>query len=172
MIVVLLVLRPILFSLEKIALQFTKKTKTKLDDIFIAKIYKPVAFILVMIGVRISIEQLTLTFIAQKIISTIIFSLIGIALAYIVYYFVDIILFAAIRYAAQKDESNTRKSLIPLFGGILKVILSCIVILYVMSLWGVQIGPFLAGLGIAGLAVALAATNTCKYILWRCDDFR
>ena len=39
---------------------------------------------------------------------------------------------------------------------VLKISFIPITILYILSYWGIQVGPLLAGLGIAGLAIALA----------------
>ncbi|MBU0958816.1 MAG: mechanosensitive ion channel family protein, partial [Nanoarchaeota archaeon] len=55
-----------------------------------------------------------------------------------------------------KTKSDVDDSLVSLFHSVLRIVLIIMAFLYMLSLWGIEITPLLAGLGIAGLAVALA----------------
>ena len=47
-------------------------------------------------------------------------------------------------------------NIISLVHGSVKAALFALGVIYILDIWGVEIGPFLAGLGIAGIAIALA----------------
>jgi MscS family membrane protein len=154
MILVFVFLKPTLFTLKKIILSFTSKTQTTLDDTFIQAAYNPAAWTLILIGLRISIEQLPISETIQTIIHQTINSVNVIILAYVAYAFVDIILTHVVQ--TRVSDNAMRKSLASVVLSFLQVILFALALLYIMTIWGVDIKPLLAGLGLAGLAVALA----------------
>jgi MscS family membrane protein len=149
-------LKFVVFGIEKIILRITSKTKTDIDDRFVKKSAKPITALVFLVGLRVALNELTLMKGDVDTVGTIILSLIIIAVASVAYYFVDIVVFVAIKKAMKSEDSAVRKSLMSLIQGILKAVLISFVLLYILEVWGVNIGPFLAGLGVAGLAVALA----------------
>ena len=155
LLIVFSVLRILMVFVEKIFLRLTSKTKTDIDDKFIAKASKPITVWVLLIGIRFAVEEIPLTESVSRVFENIITSLIIINLAFIVYYFIDIVLFVALKKSMGKS-SSARESLMSLLHSIIKVLLFALTLLYILSLWGIEIGPFLAALGIAGLAVALA----------------
>ena len=42
----------------------------------------------------------------------------------------------------------------------------------VLEVWGIKIGPIVAGLGLLGVAVALGAQDLFKFDIWRSYHFR
>jgi len=156
LVILLFIIRALLFILERIALKLTSKTKTTLDDILIQKSSRPLTILAFLVSLQVSFNELNLMENLSQTISNAIYSFIIIILAYIVYVVVDVIIINAIKKAAKKTKSDIDDSLISLFNSTLKLALFVITALYILSLWGIQIGPLLAGLGIAGLAVALA----------------
>tara|TARA_Y100000310_G_C20578304_1_gene761617 strand:+ start:114 stop:1157 length:1044 start_codon:yes stop_codon:yes gene_type:complete len=154
--VAFVVLKFVVLGLQKIAVRLTSKTKTDMDDKFIAKSSKPGTFLVLVIGFKIAINELPLNPGVLSTVSSILSSLMIVALAYIGYYFVDIILFVGIRKMMKNEDSSARDSLLKLAEGILRVIFIAMTLLYILSAWGIEIGPLLATLGVAGLAVALA----------------
>ncbi len=150
------ILRLSAFILERIALKLTSKTKTNVDDLFIKKSSIYWTILVFLIGIRLAIEELMLSPTVEKYISKSLYSLDTIVIAIILYYFVDIVLFAALKKALKGTNFEAEASVKALLKNVLRIILVIIVFLYILTIWGVAIGPFLAGLGIAGLAVALA----------------
>lgn len=157
---VFILLRVIIFVIERVVLALTKKTKTDIDDIFIKKSSKPFTILVGLIGLRIAIEELPLNQSAETIISSIIFSLMTIVVAFIIYYFIDLFLVIGLRRALKGTNFEAEESVAGLANSVMKAILAVSVFLFILSIWGVEIGPFLAGLGIAGIAVALALQPT------------
>ncbi|MDP4039743.1 MAG: mechanosensitive ion channel family protein [Candidatus Pacearchaeota archaeon] len=156
LLIVFAVVRAILIIIEKIAVKLTSKTKTDVDDKFITKTSKPITALVFLIGIRVAVNEILLTEYLANVINQVIWSFIVVCIGFIVYYFIDIVLFVLIGKAMKGESNSARKSLMGLLHSIMQVVFIAIVLLYILEVWGIQIGPFLAALGIAGLAVALA----------------
>jgi len=61
-------------------------------------------------------------------------------------------------------DSQQARTLVPLLGNILRVTLAVIAILVTLSQFGYPVGTLLAGLGIGGIAVALAGQKTVEHL--------
>jgi small-conductance mechanosensitive channel len=85
-------------------------------------------------------------------------------IGYLIYIIIDVAVFRAWARFTQKAKIDIGESLGTLIHGALKILLVLFIILYLLDLWGVAITPFLAGLGIAGLAIALALQPTLSNI--------
>ncbi len=165
LLVLLLAIRILLYLVEKVLLKITQKTKTDLDDKLVEKSSRPLTLLAFFISLRIAIEEITLHGGFYNILMDIIHSMIIIILAYLIYVFINIIVINAIKKATKKTKSTVDDSLIALFESILKITLIVMTFIYILNLWGLEITPLLAGLGIAGLAVALALQPILSNIL-------
>ena len=154
--VLLIILRVVTSILERVLLRLVKKTKTKVDDIIIKKSSKPITIILFFISLAIAINELTITGNLLKNINAFIYSGIAIFVGYLIYVLINTIVFDAWKKIVTKAKIGAGESLTSSLHGVLKIILFVLVFLYLLDIWGVEITPLLAGLGIAGLAIALA----------------
>lgn len=159
-----LILKLIVFLIQKIVVNLTSKTKTDLDDLLVKKTSKPLTLIILFIGLRITLEELPLTESLQATIYKIAFSLIIIAVAYLIYVIIDLVILRAWKRFTRKTKSNVDDSLVNLVHGFLKVVLFIFLFLYTLDYWGVKIGPFLAGVGIGGIAIAFALQSSLNNI--------
>lgn len=150
--------------IDRIISRITKKTKTDIDDIMVKKASKPIIMILFLIGIKLTLNELTLSEHIEGIISKVIYSFIIIFSGYVIYAGVDLIFIRAWNKFALKTKSGLDDAIASLAHGLIKTFLIILAGLYILTLWNVQIGPFLAGLGIAGLAVALALQPTLSNI--------
>lgn len=155
LLIVFSVLRFVMIIIEKIFLRLTSKTKTDIDDKFVTKASKPITLWVLLVGIRFAIEEIPLAQNTSNIFENIITSFIIINLAFVIYYFIDVVLFVVLKKSMGKS-SSARESLMSLLHSLIQVLLVALALLYILDIWGVEIGPFLAALGIAGLAVALA----------------
>lgn len=162
---VFLVLRILLFISEKIFLKLTVKTKTDLDDILLEKSSKPLNFVSLLVGLIFGLNEIVF---ANELIKNLIYrsaySLMVISLGYLIFVFVDISLTRLWKKISKKTESNIDDALGNLVHEILRIVLIVLIVIYILNIWGIDIGPLLAGLGIAGLAVALALQPTLSNI--------
>ena len=157
-------LRLIVFLIEKIIVNLTSKTKTDLDDLLIKKTSKPLTFIVLLIGIRVALDELALAQSLQELIHKIIFSFIIIFVSYLIYVIIDLIILRAWKKFTRKTKSDIDDSLVNLVHGFLKVALFIFIFLYTLDYWGVTIGPFLAGVGIGGIAIAFALQSSLNNI--------
>jgi len=152
----LLLIRLALFFLEKFAIRIASKTKTKADDELFARGSKPMHILTLLIGLLLGIKELSLTPEVDSIVNNLIYSVIVVIAGYLIYIIIDVLVIKALKRITKKTKSDIDDSLVSLFHSVLKIALVIISTLYILGIWGVEITPLLAGLGIAGLAVALA----------------
>jgi len=150
----------VVYISEKIILKLTAKTKTKIDDLIVKKTNRPISFILILIGLRLALLPLTINEKFESTTQQIIITFIIILIAYIIAVIIDIVIDSWGKKFAEKTESKLDDQLITLFHRSSKIIIYILAILFILQHWGVQIGPLLASLGIAGLAIAFALQPT------------
>jgi MscS family membrane protein len=72
---------------------------------------------------------------------------------------------ARIEQAADHSGQGAQaRTLVPLFGNILRVTIAVVALLVALAQFGYPVGTLLAGLGIGGIAVALAAQKTVEHL--------
>ncbi|NCN51900.1 mechanosensitive ion channel family protein [archaeon] len=148
------------FILEKIILKLTLKTKTNLDDLIIAKSARPLTLIVLLVGLKIAINQLTLSEKISMIFHDLISSFLVLVVAYLIYVIFDLVYARAWKRFATKTKTKSNDALIQLTQGTVKVVLIIATIIYLLSYWGIEIGPLLAGVGIGGIAIAFALQSS------------
>lgn len=149
---------------QNIILRLTKKTKTDIDDLIVKKTNKPISVILLLIGIRLALLPLGIKENILNPIENIIFSLIIAVVIYIIIAVLDIIIDNWGKKVAEKTESKLDDQLIPVVHKFSKISISIIGLLFILPVWGIQIGPLLASLGIAGVAVAFALQSSLANI--------
>ena len=144
------------YIISAIVKPFTKKTKTILDDLIVEAVNAPVFAWLIAGGLWIAAARLNdnskFEDVIHKIFTVIFIGIGAVAVSRIVHailhwYSVEI---------APRTASDFDDRLIPLLQRVADLVVYSLAFLIVMGAIGVNIGPFLAGLGIGGLAIALA----------------
>lgn len=154
--VVFVGIRLLVYIIEKIVVVATRKTKTNLDDKLVERSSKPITSIAFLIGLRVALIELHLTENLSTIFSNVIYSFVILSVGFLVYGIVDVLFFASWAKFTAKTKSDLDDALSSLVNSLLKAILVIFTGLYILNLWGIEIGPFLAGLGIGGIAIAFA----------------
>lgn len=145
---------------QKIILRLTKKTKTDIDDLIVNKTNKPISLILLLIGFRLALFPLGIQQNLLSFIEHIISSFITIIVTYIIVVVFDVVIDNWGKRVAEKTRSSVDDGLITIFHRFSRIFISIVGLLFVLPVWGIQIGPLLASLGIAGVAIALALQST------------
>ena len=164
LVLVFVALRLVVWIIEKIVLRATSKTQTDVDDKFVKKISRPISTLILLLGVMFAVRELALKEDITMVFDRVLYSLIILSVAYIIYHFIDIVLIVALKKGLRGGNKAVRDSLLSLSQSVLKVVLVVLALLYVLDTWGIQIGPFLAGLGIAGIAIAFALQESLSNI--------
>jgi|APSaa5957512576_1039674.scaffolds.fasta_scaffold07656_5 MscS family membrane protein len=149
-------LRVVVFLLEKVVLKLTVKTKTNLDDLILKKTSKPITLLVLLVGLKISLLEFPFPEATALLISNLFITLLVISIFYLIYNIFVISFKRVWKRAAKKARTTPNEGIIDLTSGTIKVILILILIIYLLSYWGVEIGPLLAGMGIGGIAIAFA----------------
>ncbi|MFH1210064.1 MAG: mechanosensitive ion channel family protein [archaeon] len=141
---------------EKTIHALVKKTKTEIDDKIIKGIHVPVTWLLSFITVRIFILPLLDIQILNRINDSIIIAFITFSVIRIADVFIEE---WGIKWAA-KTKSTIDDALIPLFHKFSRIAFAIIGFILILHVWHVNITPFLASLGVAGIVLAFALQST------------
>ncbi len=148
------------FILIKYISMITKKTQTDIDDKIFAKINKPISLILVVIGIYLAFTPFRASFKYINVLENITASVFILIVTYIVVAIVDVLIESWGKKIAEKTDSKMDDDLLNLFHRFSRIALFLIGSMFILPVWGIQIGPLLASLGIAGLALAFALQAT------------
>ena len=136
------------------------KSKTKLDDIVIDIIEEPIVFVIIISGIQVAFSTLNKTEAIGTFISSGVYMLIIFGVAWFLSRLLDAIVTNYLKPMAEKSSGTLDDQLLPIVHKILKGIIWVIAILMALNNAGYNIGALLAGLGIGGLAFAMAAKDT------------
>jgi len=151
------------FFIKKYGTILTSKTENKFDDLIIEVINIPMIFAGFIAGLIVGYQFLTpdVPFIVDNF-SKVIGSLIILNLTWLALKLVDGIIEHFMIPLSEKTESKLDDQLIPILRKLAK---ACVVVLsgvIILSSFGVDVLPLIAGLGIGGLAIAFAAQKTVE----------
>lgn len=150
----------LLFFFEKYLHKFAKKTKTEIDDLVFEKTKKPLFYLMLIIGVKLATLNLGL----NEVVAEVVNSLMAVFFVFLLARATDVLIEVWGLRLAKKTESNIDDVLMPLFHKFAKVIFVIIAVLWVLAIWQVDITPYLAGAGIAGLILGFALQDSLKNI--------
>jgi MscS family membrane protein len=136
------------------------KTKTRVDDILLAAIQKPLVAIIFFLGIRMGIDTMTIEPGVAPWINKAIAIMIACAVAYALQKLLDGLIEEYLVPYVHKSEGNLDDQLLPILRKTVGIVVWVIAILFAIKTAGYDIGALLAGLGIGGVAIALAAKDT------------
>ncbi len=142
--------------LKKVA----KKTEAKLDDILIDIIEEPLVFVVILAGIWVALGTLHKTQSIDNLLTGGIYIIVVLNIAWFLSRLLDAMVKIYLVPLAQKSSSTMDDQLIPIVRKGLKLCIWSIAILVGLNNAGYNIGALLAGLGIGGLAFAMAAKDT------------
>ncbi len=146
-----------------IVLKFTEKTTTDLDEKLLLAFQRPLRLFFIILGIYFSLNYLSLSVEANILIASFFRSSIVILLAWGFYSLTTM-------YTVLFEEIKTRfnikidQILFPFFSKIIRFVIIGLTVSIVAQEWGYNIEGFIAGLGLGGLAFALAAKDTIANI--------
>jgi len=153
-------MRLIIYIIEKYIVSFVKDTKTEIDDVILKALNRPIFYVLFFWGVRIAIDLLGLDIGITTFFINFLNSLIILAVAIIAVRLINVFIDYAVRKYAAKTKSDLDDEILPLSHKFIRILIFIIAGMCILNVYGVDIGPVLASLGIAGLAVGLALQPT------------
>ncbi len=147
------------FILAKFVKVFAKSTKTKLDDVIVESIDHPIVFLVFIIGFFISYKMLVLSPSAEEVFTNIVKILMIINVAWLGVRFIDAAIKYYIKPLTSKTETDLDDTLMPILRKLSKGIVIALAFVMIIDRFGYDVTSLIAGLGIGGLAFALAAKD-------------
>jgi len=138
----------------------TAKTKTKLDDILIDMIEEPIVFAITVAGIWYGLNRLTLSETADAWIGAAVQGLIVLAVTWLVARLINSVFTHYLAPLADESDNTLDDQLLPVARSSVNVIVWALGIIVALNNAGYDVGAVLAGLGIGGLALAMAARDT------------
>ncbi|MCD6516240.1 MAG: mechanosensitive ion channel family protein [Candidatus Aminicenantes bacterium] len=139
-----------------------QKTSTKIDDLIIRNLSSMIFYIILAIGLKVSLSYVSLkSFYYSCIVETFLIITVTILILKVVN---DLAHHWKKDWAA-KTASTADDRLIPLLEKIIKVVVIALAVIFIFDSWNIDISPLLATAGIAGIAVSFAVKDSLANIL-------
>ena len=138
----------------------SKRTTNKLDDTFVSAMVGPARFLPIVLGFFIASYYMSFSQETRDFVDNINRTLITILLFWIIHQIIE-----PISYILSGLGKILTRELIGWIIKSLKILIFILGAAAVLELWGIKIGPIIAGLGLFGVAVALGAQDLFKNLI-------
>ena len=140
--------------------RFTEKTETKFDDILIDMLEEPLVVIVLIASVWYSLARLSFSNGLDVLIAHGMHAAIILTVTWMVVRLLDAMIEQYIVPLTEQSETDLDDMLLPVLRKSAKAMIWILGIIVALNNAGVEIAPLIAGLGIGGLALAMAAKDT------------
>lgn len=144
--------------------KLTAKTKTKLDDILVDMIEEPVFFGIILAGIWYAFSRLNFTESVDLWLGHAMRFVITLNVAWFITRLFDALFQEYLVPLAEKSKSDLDDQLLPIARRGTKIVVWSLAVIIALNNAGYDVGAALAGLGIGGLALAMAAKDTVANI--------
>ena len=138
----------------------SKRTTNKLDDTFVHAMEGPARFLPIVLGFFIASYYMSFAEDGRAIVDTINRTLITILIFWVIHQIIE-----PISYILSGLDKMLTRELVGWIIKSLKILIFILGLAAVLELWGIKIGPIIAGLGLFGVAVALGAQDLFKNLI-------
>jgi len=145
--------------IKKLA-NIAKRTSNKLDDAFVQAMEGPARFFPIVLGFFIASYYMSFSEESRAVVDTINRTLITIFIFWVIHQVIE-----PISYILSGLDKVLTRELIGWIIKSLKILIFILGLAAVLELWGIKIGPIIAGLGLFGVAVALGAQDLFKNLI-------
>lgn len=142
----------------------TAKTPTRMDDILVATLREPAVVLITILGTLAGYHQLTIPDRIDLWISRAFHAAVAITVTWMIARMLDAILKEYLVPYAQRSETRIDDHMVPVARKGLRVVVWVLGIIVALNNAGYNVSALLAGLGIGGLALAMAAKDTVANI--------
>ncbi|GIV34357.1 MAG: transporter [Chitinophagales bacterium] len=149
---------------SKVLNKITARTQTGLDDLIVEKMRKPVLMLLVLIGIKVALERLHFTDVVDAWLQRGFILVITLNVTWFVIRVLESVVEAYLVPYSKQRGSRLDDQMLLLIERLMRALVWSIGIIAGLNNAGFDVGALIAGLGIGGLAFALAAQDTIKNI--------
>lgn len=143
---------------------FTSKTKTRLDDLVVDMIEEPAVFLVIVMGIWFALKSLVLPEGITEIIANSYQVIIALLIGWMLSRLFDALYREYMLPLAERSENDLDDQLMPIISKGVKMIIWVMAIIIGLNNAGYDVAALIAGLGIGGLALAMAAKDTVSNI--------
>ena len=144
--------------------KITSKTANSLDDTLLRTLQKPITFLVIVSAYFYSVKFLHFSLNTESILLNIAYLFIALGLTSIISRIIDAVISEVILPISEKSETSFDNHLIPVIQKAVRAIIWSLGLVIGLDNIGFDITAMIAGLGIGGLALALAAQDSVKNI--------
>lgn len=148
----------------RVSRKLARKTKTALDDIVLDMIEEPIAIMLSFVGIRFALGTLSFPEGLETWIGYVFNVVMILAVAWLVSRLFDALFKQYVVAWAEKSDTDLDDQLLPIVQKVAKAVIWGVALIIALDNAGYDVGALVAGLGIGGLAFALAAKDTIANI--------
>jgi len=141
-----------------------KRTKSELDDELLNAAQTPIFRLVVLAGLLVSTQLLGLEGGVLDITTKILLTLIYLSVVLYALKAANIFYTHGFEEIAKRTKSSLDDEIMPIAKKTTAAVIWIFGVILILSSWGIEIGPFLAGLGIAGLAISFAVQDSLSNI--------
>ena len=160
----IIILRNVVMVLLRRALHFSQQTNTNFDETIIKAFNPSLRIISTLIGIWLALTVLDFEDTFSKLISDVTVALMAVALFWGFYRSTDSVILAMVA-VARKNNQRIDPNIVRFSKQLAKALIVIVAFVIVMEQFGYNLNGLLAGLGIGGLAVALAAQEALSNLV-------
>jgi MscS family membrane protein len=140
-----------------------RRTQSDLDDVLVTSLVRPVRLLLMLLAFRAGVEWIVPAALLRLYLGRLLALLIYLALAWIFIRLIDVVSTKAVASMTGLQRASA-SSVVPLLRRTAKAAAVVLAILATLAHWGYDTTALLAGLGVGGIAIALAAQKTIEHL--------
>lgn len=157
--------RLFIYVLSRYVMAVAKKTRTQIDDEIIEALRKPLYYLIILYGIELALGGLEIAPFLEEVLTSAIFILKVFLGAILVNRLLSTLLNWYGRNIASKTQTRLDDEFLPLFKRALSLFVYITALVIILDYFAYDITAIVAGMGIAGLAVALAAQDTLSNMI-------
>lgn len=149
---------------SRVVRTFTSRTKSQLDDIIVDMVEEPAVFMIIASGIWFALQTLVLPERLTEIISNAYQVIVALLVGWLLSRLFDALYKQYIVPWAATTENDLDDQLLPILSKGVKIVIWSMAFIIGMNNAGYDVAALIAGLGIGGLALAMAAKDTVSNI--------
>ena len=142
----------------------TSKSKTKLDDIIVDMVEEPAVFLVVVMGIWFALQSLVLSETVTRVVASAYQVIVALLVGWLLSRLFDALYREYMIPLASRTENDLDDQLLPILSKGVKMIIWVMAIIIGLNNAGYDVAALIAGLGIGGLALAMAAKDTVSNV--------
>jgi len=152
------------YIISKVIKQFTKRTKSKLDDIVIDKLEEPVVFAIIITGIWYGLSFLTLPEDFEVVKGQAFYFVITFNIAWLIVRLLNAFIDEYLVPLVEKTETDLDDQLLPIARKTISISIWVLAVVVGLNNAGYDVTALIAGLGIGSFAFALAAKESISHV--------